>query len=704
MHIAIEGMDGSGKTSQAKEIAKRTHGEFIAKSFHEMNDTSGIYDSFVTIDKYTSGRIPGVYGMRQNFFIKKFSKDCVVTDRFYVSNYWSRAEELSIDYFKAISDIWGIPDLIIILYANPDVLYERIYQRDSQDKDLLKPKLAENAYQLMFSFVEKMKFQALVIDNSALSFEETTGIILYAKEHGIYQCKERYAGVCRVIAPEKEIIENETGIFEIVNGELAGCRNKTAAVTIPDSVKIIRERAFENCGYLKKIYIPKSVEQISTFAFLDAQAETFEVEEGSAGFCSVNGVIYDKGIRTLIRFPGGADTIEMEDVERIGNCAFQGCTKITEIKFKKALKYIGYGAFIQCENLRRIVFEGSALEMISPGIFYGCPRIQSIELPKPSNYFTEENCLKDAEKNILFYFGTGNQQDTYRVPESVYIYPFAYYARLKAKKVIIGQEKIGAFAFEHCSIGRVVLEDGIRNIGERSFKYAGVEHVEVKETRVLPEIWNNSFDNSACFIVSRNCQDSFIESRDWEKLNVWSAVMEKKAETSCGNACLDYIAAKEKFDGESIPNKPQFWVAELATIIKQCFPCDTLVFYYNSRLMRDYYNPDKPNDDYALQCVQEYVNHDGVIVEEKMSARAIRKYSEKCMWLILCLRSDVLFRDDSLAGNNHYVLLDRMLDKGVYIISPGRENFYRIYLANEVLMDALDGNGQWILGVVMEDV
>lgn len=57
MHIAIEGMDGAGKTSQAKVLAKRIGGEFIAKSFHEMHDTSGIYDSFVTIDKYTGGGI-----------------------------------------------------------------------------------------------------------------------------------------------------------------------------------------------------------------------------------------------------------------------------------------------------------------------------------------------------------------------------------------------------------------------------------------------------------------------------------------------------------------------------------------------------------------------------------------------------------------------------------------------------------------------
>lgn len=704
MHIAIEGMDGAGKTSQAKEIAKRLNGEFIAKSFHEMNDTSGIYDSFITIDEFTLGQIAGVYGLRQNYFIKKFSEDYIVTDRFYVSNYWSRAEDLSVDYFRDISYVWGMPDLIIILYANPEVLYERIFNRNSNDKDLWKPKLAENAYNLMFSFAEKMNLQVLIIDNTTLNFEETTEIILYAVKQGAHKCRECYAGVCRIIEPEKEIVENETGIFEIINGELADCRCKSSYVIIPNSVEVIREKAFANCDYLNQIYIPKSVERISTFAFLNVRVRSFEVDTDNVKFCSLKGAIYDKELRTLIRFPSEADIVELENVEIIGNCAFQGCTKITEIKLKKALKYVGYGAFIHCQNLVHIVFEGSAIEKIAAGIFYGCPKIQSIALPPDADYFTEEQCLKDTKKNILFYFGTKNLHNTYCVPKSDYIYPFAFYERLCVKDVIIRQRKIGAYAFEHCSIERVVLEKDIRDIGERSFRYADVEYVEVRASNFLPEIWDNSFDNKTCFVVPFECQNNYVASRDWRKLNVWSVIMKKKAEISCGNACLDYIAEKEKFDRRAVPYRPQFWITELAVIMKQCFPCDTSIIYYNSRLMQDYYNTEVPNDNYALQCVQRYIDLQGVILEKKVTIESIKIYSEKYQWMILCLRSDIIFRDEEFMGSNHFVLLDTVFDQGVYIISPGKENFYRIFLTNETLMAALDENGQWILGMVTKDV
>ena len=206
MHIAIEGMDGSGKTSQAKTLAERTGGEFIAKSFHEMHDTSGVYDGFVTIDKYTCGDIPGIYGIRQNYFFNKLENRDVVTDRFYISNYWSRANDLTVDYFRNISMVWGEPDLMLILYADSETLYKRIYGRNKYDKDLVKPKMSEMAYQRMFQFAEQMNFEVLVIDNSNISFDETSEVIYYAYKFGKEQCVEKYPSICRILQPKKRII------------------------------------------------------------------------------------------------------------------------------------------------------------------------------------------------------------------------------------------------------------------------------------------------------------------------------------------------------------------------------------------------------------------------------------------------------------------------------------------------------------------
>ena len=51
MHIAIEGMDGAGKTSVAKLLAEKIGFKFVEKPLHYMLDEDGTLDNYMRVSK-----------------------------------------------------------------------------------------------------------------------------------------------------------------------------------------------------------------------------------------------------------------------------------------------------------------------------------------------------------------------------------------------------------------------------------------------------------------------------------------------------------------------------------------------------------------------------------------------------------------------------------------------------------------------------
>lgn len=73
MLVAVEGLDGVGKTSTAKELAKMIDGTYFSKGFHLMRDTTGKYDNFTSIAECigTDFNIISEYGTRSTFLYCK---------------------------------------------------------------------------------------------------------------------------------------------------------------------------------------------------------------------------------------------------------------------------------------------------------------------------------------------------------------------------------------------------------------------------------------------------------------------------------------------------------------------------------------------------------------------------------------------------------------------------------------------------------
>lgn len=183
-HIAIEGMDGVGKTTASKLLAKRLGYKFIDKNLRELFDDDGdSYDNYIRIrDKVNASPdrlfTAWFYALGNIYLHTAHEKENIVTDRYFLSNYaWSGTENNDEVYDLLVKKL-GFPDLTVILYADEHAILSRLRHRDELDSDIKKVTLAKEKYEKMIYFCEKYKMPYMVIDTSNLSPEEVVEVIM----------------------------------------------------------------------------------------------------------------------------------------------------------------------------------------------------------------------------------------------------------------------------------------------------------------------------------------------------------------------------------------------------------------------------------------------------------------------------------------------------------------------------------------------
>ena len=183
MHIAIEGLDGVGKTTASKAVAERLGFDFIEKPLHYLTDREGT-ENYMRMTEYINGNLPAdftamFYGLGNYFLSSELKKGKnIVTDRFLCSTYFWNCTESNRAFFDYLVGLCEKPELTVILYASADVRRSRITARNPNDPDLKNKVLNENEYEKMFAFCERYDMPYAVIDSSALSPEQTVERII----------------------------------------------------------------------------------------------------------------------------------------------------------------------------------------------------------------------------------------------------------------------------------------------------------------------------------------------------------------------------------------------------------------------------------------------------------------------------------------------------------------------------------------------
>jgi hypothetical protein len=207
-------------------------------------------------------------------------------------------------------------------------------------------------------------------------------------------------------------------------------------------LKSIDEYAFAETS-IATINIPSSVQEISNTSFIGIKTlSNITVDEHSMDFKSIDGVLFNKALTVLIKYPEGkvnTSYLVPASVEHIEDRSFNGAGALSSIIFEEnsQLKIIGHSAF-RGTSINEIIIPAS-VEEIGPYSFYSIEQLISV-------IFEENSSLK----------------------------------------------KIGFIAFQDTSITEIIIPISVIEIGYRAFETKTLINAFV-EAKEKPEEWANNW-------------------------------------------------------------------------------------------------------------------------------------------------------------------------------------------------------------------
>ena len=155
-----------------------------------------------------------------------------------------------------------------------------------------------------------------------------------------------------------------------------------ASVTIGNNVTTIGEYAFRGNPSLTSVTIPKSVTSIGVGAFRECiHLTAINVDAANVNYVSVNGVLYNKAITTLIQCPGGTTGVFTisSGITTIGSGAFHSCTSLTSVTIPDSVTNIEDAAFNRCYTLTSVTIPNSVTRL-GGGAFEECSSLTTVTI------------------------------------------------------------------------------------------------------------------------------------------------------------------------------------------------------------------------------------------------------------------------------------------------------------------------------------
>ena len=178
-----------------------------------------------------------------------------------------------------------------------------------------------------------------------------------------------------------------SGVKTIGADAFDGCTS-LSAITLPESLTSIGDNAFAGCSSLVTVTIPAGVTSIgaSPFAYC-SDLTAIGVESGNTAYASVDGVLYDITLTTLVQFPPGYSGTNEQVPQMLqparalvtapGSSSSPNFRIRTSFVIPSCVTHIGTGAFAGSVNLSTVVVPGS-VTLIDEGAFTDCAVLNTL--------------------------------------------------------------------------------------------------------------------------------------------------------------------------------------------------------------------------------------------------------------------------------------------------------------------------------------
>ena len=239
----------------------------------------------------------------------------------------------------------------------------------------------------------------------------------------------------------------------ITIGSHAFAWSNVNSVTISNGVEVIDEYAFW-LSDIQTITIPSSVKEIGVSAFGYCNSlTTINVNSSNQYYTSVDGVLFNKSMTTLVQFPSNkrVNYSVPSTVTTIGKEAFRSCN-LNGITFNNSLKTIDVSAFQNC-NCSSAITIPSSVTSIGTDAFLGF-NSTAINVNSSNLYYSSSNgILYNKNQTILISCPTLISYTSITLPNSVTtISSNAFWNNEKIVSITLGSnvQKIESYAFAYC--------------------------------------------------------------------------------------------------------------------------------------------------------------------------------------------------------------------------------------------------------------
>ncbi len=279
------------------------------------------------------------------------------------------------------------------------------------------------------------------------------------------------------------------GLEEIGYDAFASCY-ALKSMKLPESLKTIGSSAFTSCQSIEEITVPKNVLEIGKYAFDNCDAlKAINVDKDNVTYTSVDGVLYDKNLKILIKYPEAKPDekyVTPATVETVSPFSLSSCNSLKTIVLSEGVKTIGKRALFGCEKLETVSLPES-LETIE--IFQGmdvqnfsrCQALKEINAADGNKAFSSDGgVLYDKNKTRLIAYPAG-AGFSYAVPEGVtHIEECAFSGgNITAIELPSTVESIGSRAFCDClNLTEVVVPKNTLGTAIGSMAFLGCESLE----------------------------------------------------------------------------------------------------------------------------------------------------------------------------------------------------------------------------------
>ena len=259
-----------------------------------------------------------------------------------------------------------------------------------------------------------------------------------------------------------QTIHRDGWVFQIQdNGEatLSECTQGMPSLTIPGTVDGhpltgSEHDAFDHAGMI----------------------EAFRTPADHPAFTSLNGVLFDRRMECLIRYPAhrsGEQYAVPKGTRVIKSGAFAGAETLESVFLPEGILSVETRAFADCPALKEVSLPLS-LEAFGHEVFNNCCSLREVTVPDGHAFLKREGCfLTDRRENTLLVCLAGGAETELVAPEGIrYVGDYAFRGCNQLEKIRFhhGLRTLGRHAFYHCrSLRSAELQEGLRSIGTRAF-------------------------------------------------------------------------------------------------------------------------------------------------------------------------------------------------------------------------------------------